>query len=965
MPPKNKGKKGKRGDDDDYWWVTVFPVIDLPRILELNAHSGSRDNVGTPAAKNPLAEGQITDADASGFGDASGRTTTSFSAFGGLQADDGPPEVDENDDFGGLMSVIKANTTKSKKEKSKKKGRYLAADPEDEDLEPSPSVSTAPEPRPVTDDEEDVIPGPAAKKKKKKKGKKDDDAEPPPSSPVVLDPDAEPEGAEGGGPAAKKKKKKKGKKDDDSEAVPLPSAPAAPEVVTGKDDGDADEEGGAAVSAAKKKKKKKGKKDADADADAGVDAGEVHSTPAAPEPEAKKEDGEEGEGGDATGSAAKKKKKKKAKKDDESTITPAAPAAPVPAPAAGKKKGGLSALRAMMEEKKRLEEEAKRKEEEERRRIEEEERRAEEEARRKEEERQRKKEKEKAKRELAKKEGRLLTKKQKEEKAAAELRRQALLASGVHVEGLQQPTDFSVTGAKRVVYGNRKKKAVTSAKEIPSSPSSPAPSSRPLTPEPTVEATPASPEEPPAKADGVKDDWDASSDEDQSTISARPSVKDAWDDSSEDEETKPPKTKTQTNEPTAAKSTATRPSQRAPEPASRALTQTNGPAAKKPHAASTKKDVPSEKDQGDDLSEESSSEESSSEEESDDSSDESSEESDDGMTKAQRLAAQRKAEATERRAKAHEAALAARSKDDLRSPICCILGHVDTGKTKLLDKIRQTNVQEGEAGGITQQIGATYFPVDAIKTKTAVLNKDNQQEYKIPGLLIIDTPGHESFTNLRSRGSSLCNIAILVVDIMHGLEPQTLESLRLLRDRKTPFIVALNKIDRLYGWQATPDGAFQESLAKQKVSVQREFEDRVQKTIIAFAEQGLNAVLYYENKNFARNVSLVPTSAITGEGVPDMIMLLVNLTQQRMSDRLMYLSELECTVLEVKVVEGLGTTIDVVLSNGILREGDKVVICGLNGPIVTQVRALLTPQPLRELRVKVWMLLSIKNPSEL
>ena len=157
----------------------------------------------------------------------------------------------------------------------------------------------------------------------------------------------------------------------------------------------------------------------------------------------------------------------------------------------------------------------------------------------------------------------------------------------------------------------------------------------------------------------------------------------------------------------------------------------------------------------------------------------------------------------------------------------------------------------------------------------------------------------------------------------------------------------------MYGWEATPDNAFQDSLAKQKPSVQREFENRVKSTILAFAEQGLNAVLYYENKSFAKNVSLVPTSAHTGEGVPDMILLLVNLTQQRMSDRLMYLSELECTVLEVKVIEGLGTTIDVVLSNGILREGDKIVVCGLNGPIVTQVRALLTPQPLRELRIKV------------
>ena len=157
----------------------------------------------------------------------------------------------------------------------------------------------------------------------------------------------------------------------------------------------------------------------------------------------------------------------------------------------------------------------------------------------------------------------------------------------------------------------------------------------------------------------------------------------------------------------------------------------------------------------------------------------------------------------------------------------------------------------------------------------------------------------------------------------------------------------------MYGWEPIPDNSFQDSLEKQKDSVKREFQHRVQQTITAFAEQGLNAVLYYDNKSFARNVSLVPTSAITGEGVPDMIMLLVNLTQQRMSDSLMYLSELECTVLEVKVIEGLGTTIDVVLSNGILRESDRIVVCGLNGPIVTQIRALLTPQPLRELRIKV------------
>ncbi|KAJ1645876.1 eukaryotic translation initiation factor 5B [Coemansia asiatica] len=272
--------------------------------------------------------------------------------------------------------------------------------------------------------------------------------------------------------------------------------------------------------------------------------------------------------------------------------------------------------------------------------------------------------------------------------------------------------------------------------------------------------------------------------------------------------------------------------------------------------------------------------------------------------------------------------------------------------TKLLDKIRQTNVQAGEAGGITQQIGATYFPAEAIQKKTAAINKGGKLDIKVPGLLIIDTPGHESFTNLRTRGSSLCNIAILVVDIMHGLEPQTLESLRLLRDRKTPFIVALNKIDRMFGWKAIPNSPFRQSLTTQPQSAQTEFANRVEQTIVAFAEQGLNAKLYYENKNFAKYVSLVPTSAISGEGIPDMLALIVSLTQTRMSSQLMYLSELECTVLEVKVIEGLGTTLDVILSNGILNEGDRIVVCGLNGPIVTTIRALLTPQPMRELRVK-------------
>ncbi|KAK4253109.1 hypothetical protein QN277_010927 [Acacia crassicarpa] len=290
------------------------------------------------------------------------------------------------------------------------------------------------------------------------------------------------------------------------------------------------------------------------------------------------------------------------------------------------------------------------------------------------------------------------------------------------------------------------------------------------------------------------------------------------------------------------------------------------------------------------------------------------------------------------------------SGENLRSPICCIMGHVDTGKTKLLDCIRGTNVQEGEAGGITQQIGATYFPAENIRERTKELKAD--AKLKVPGLLVIDTPGHESFTNLRSRGSGLCDIAILVVDIMHGLEPQTIESVNLLKMRNTEFIVALNKVDRLYGWKVCRNSPIVKALKQQTKDVQNEFNMRLTQVITQFKEQGLNTELYYKNKEMGETFSIVPTSAISGEGIPDMLLLLVQWTQKTMAQKLTYSDEVQCTVLEVKVVEGHGTTIDVVLVNGVLHEGDQIVVCGMQGPIVTTIRALLTPHPMKELRVK-------------
>jgi translation initiation factor 5B len=568
---------------------------------------------------------------------------------------------------------------------------------------------------------------------------------------------------------------------------------------------------------------------------------------------------------------------------------------------------------------------------EERERIEEEERREAEAEKAREEAKLIKKQREKEKIDLLKKEGKFLTKAQKEEKARNEKKLQQMIDAGVKVGGLEAGEE-----KKKVVYDNKKKKggrknpaeiqaeeerlmaeaAVRAKAEAERAAAKAAEKA-----EKEAAAALAAKE---AEASEVEDDWEVAAAEEDD-------VKDSWDADSEEEEAPSTEKAAAGTFPKTAESEGWLSNINK----TRSLMSTGSQDAKS-SPSRPKETTPAE--ESEEESEEESSEEESSE--------------DEEATAAEAALALRKKEAAERREKLHQEALAARSKDNLRSPICCILGHVDTGKTKLLDKIRQTNVQEGEAGGITQQIGATYFPVDAIKKKTMVVNRDGAFEFKVPGLLVIDTPGHESFSNLRSRGSSLCNIAILVVDIMHGLEPQTLESMKLLRDRKTPFIVALNKIDRLYGWKKVENNGFRESYELQNKGVQNEFQKRLADTKTAFAEQGFNSELFYENKSMAKYVSLIPTSAHTGEGIPDMLKLILQLTQERMVGSLMYLSEVQCTVLEVKAIEGFGMTIDVILSNGILREGDRILICGINGVIKTNIRALLTPAPMKELRLK-------------
>ncbi|PRP74663.1 eukaryotic translation initiation factor 5B [Planoprotostelium fungivorum] len=277
----------------------------------------------------------------------------------------------------------------------------------------------------------------------------------------------------------------------------------------------------------------------------------------------------------------------------------------------------------------------------------------------------------------------------------------------------------------------------------------------------------------------------------------------------------------------------------------------------------------------------------------------------------------------------------------LRSPVCCVLGHVDAGKTSILDRIRRSRVAAGEAGGITQQIAATLVSIEDIAAETVSINRSHNFTLKIPGILVIDTPGHESFSNLRTRGSTLCDVAILVVDIHSGLQMQTIESIKLLQSKRAPFVIALNKVDRVYGWKSVTNSPFKDSLKVQTEEVVQEFEKKMEAVIAELAMQQVNAVPYYKNKDFRKCPAIVPTSAVTGEGIPDLLLLLPLLSQKFLGDRITKRDTVECNVLEVKVQDGVGSTLDVLLLNGSLNRGDKVMLCTLNGAITTKIQTIL------------------------
>jgi len=257
-----------------------------------------------------------------------------------------------------------------------------------------------------------------------------------------------------------------------------------------------------------------------------------------------------------------------------------------------------------------------------------------------------------------------------------------------------------------------------------------------------------------------------------------------------------------------------------------------------------------------------------------------------------------------------------------------------------------------ESGGISQHIGASEIPIEAIKRICGSLLEKFKIEVTLPGLLFIDTPGHEAFTNLRRRGGALADLAALVVDINEGVMPQTLESLTILQTYKTPFMLVANKIDLIHGWQSAPKANFLDSLARQPPKVREALDARIYELIGKLHELGFEAERFDRVSDFRRQVSIVPVSAKTGEGLPEVLTVLAGLAQRFLERELTVevTGPARGTVLEVKEETGLGKTIDVIIYEGTLGRGDMFAVGGLKGVITSKVRALLRPKPLDEIR---------------
>lgn len=293
--------------------------------------------------------------------------------------------------------------------------------------------------------------------------------------------------------------------------------------------------------------------------------------------------------------------------------------------------------------------------------------------------------------------------------------------------------------------------------------------------------------------------------------------------------------------------------------------------------------------------------------------------------------------------------------DVIRSPICTVMGHVDHGKSSVLDYIRKTNIVAKEAGAITQAIGASIVPIDTLRDICGKCLKDLKKEFfSIPGLLFIDTPGHAAFTNLRKRGGNLADIAILVVDLNEGIKPQTIEAMQILRQYKTPFVVAANKLDLVRGYRSKPNDPVIKNIETHEQELITTIETKVYELVGALSEQGFNADRFDRVNDYTQQIAIVPISALKGDGVPELLMIVVGLAQKFLEKKLHFdlSAPAKGTILEVKEEQGIGTSLDVIIYDGTLKTGDTIVIGSSNEPIVSKIRCLFQPAIHAEMRDK-------------
>ncbi|MGH9997021.1 MAG: translation initiation factor IF-2, partial [Nitrososphaeraceae archaeon] len=270
------------------------------------------------------------------------------------------------------------------------------------------------------------------------------------------------------------------------------------------------------------------------------------------------------------------------------------------------------------------------------------------------------------------------------------------------------------------------------------------------------------------------------------------------------------------------------------------------------------------------------------------------------------------------------------------------------------------------AGGITQHIGASFFPIETIKTITGPLyERLAKTDEQIPGLLIIDTPGHEVFANLRSRGGSAADIAIVVADVNKGFEPQTIESIDILKKRKVPFVVALNKVDMISGWKGKKKseisrsrkettinlGFITEEIKKQDSNVLTLLDEKIYSVVGSLSRMGFNSEAFWRIKEFDKELAIVPISAVSGIGIPELMAVLVGLAQQYMKKRLERRYDyVRGIILEINEELGLGPSANMILLDGTIKQGDTIMVAKRDEIVVTKVKALLLPKPLDEMR---------------